>query len=394
MTSLAVPRADDGGPGPAMRRRLVEFLHLLRQSGFTIGRAEAADAARLMTSPAADRIGSFRDALRALLASSQPELARFDAIFDTFWRANRTRPELKLRVQGSAAKSPPRLGEAPGPGATGASGMAGIPGGGGAGGAGRQGGASTHDSITTKDIGRLANDAEREAAASVAERIAKAMRARITRRERLRAKGRRVDLRATIRRSIASGGEPIDLKFRRRKVKPLRLIALLDASGSMEPYVAVFSRFLHALSHAFRQSETFLFHTRLAHVSSALRDRDAQRALDRLALMAQGIGGGTRIGDCIGDFNRAHARRVINSRTCVMILSDGYDTGEPERLASTMRTLRRRCKRIVWLNPLTGREGFAPVARGMQAATPYLDLFAPAHDLESLVALEPYLARI
>jgi uncharacterized protein len=220
------------------------------------------------------------------------------------------------------------------------------------------------------------------------------MRTRLTHRERARRRGRRLDLRATIRLSVAHGGEPLDLKFRRRQIKPLRLVALLDASGSMESYVAFFTRFLHAVTQVFRESEAFLFHTRLAHVSSALRERDPARALDRLALMAAGVGGGTKIGECLAVFNRIHSRRVIHSRTCVMILSDGYDTGPPELLASAMRDLRRRCRRIVWLNPLTGRNGFEPSARGMQAALPYLDLFAPAHSLESLAALEPYLARI
>ena len=131
-----------------------------------------------------------------------------------------------------------------------------------------------------------------------------------------------------------------------------------------------------------------------AHVSSALRERDPAKALDRLALMAAGVGGVTKIGECLAAFNRMHAKRVIHSRTCVMILSDGYDTGSPELVSSAMRDLRRRCKRIVWLNPLTGRNGFEPNARGMHAALPYLDLFVPAHGLESLAALEPYLARI
>ena len=120
---------------------------------------------------------------------------------------------------------------------------------------------------------------ERAEAAEIAERFARAMRARLTRRERARRRGRRLDLRATIRLSVAHGGEPLDLKFRRRKIKPLRLVALLDASGSMEPYVAFFTRFLHAVTQVFRESEAFLFHTRLAHVSSALqRARSCARA--------------------------------------------------------------------------------------------------------------------
>jgi uncharacterized protein with von Willebrand factor type A (vWA) domain len=137
-----------------------------------------------------------------------------------------------------------------------------------------------------------------------------------------------------------------------------------------------------------------VFHTRLVHVSHALRDRNIARAVDRLSLMAQGIGGGTRIGECLAAFNRWHAARVINSRTAVMIVSDGYDTGDPERLAAEMRRLRQRCRRIIWLNPLIGWRDYAPEARGMQAALPHVDLFAPAHNLESLAALEPYLAKI
>jgi uncharacterized protein with von Willebrand factor type A (vWA) domain len=229
---------------------------------------------------------------------------------------------------------------------------------------------------------------------ALAERLAHRMRARLVRREQARRRGRRLDLRRTIHRSISHGGTPIDLVWRRRKVKPLRLVVLLDGSGSMELYTAFFVRFLHGVVDAFRESEAFVFHTRLAHVSASLRDRDVARAVDRLSLMAQGMGGGTRIGECLAAFNRWHAKRVINARTAVMIVSDGYDTGEPERLGEEMRRLRRQCRRIIWLNPLIGWRDYAPEARGMQAALPYVDLFAPAHNLESLAALEPYLARI
>jgi uncharacterized protein with von Willebrand factor type A (vWA) domain len=218
--------------------------------------------------------------------------------------------------------------------------------------------------------------------------------ARLVRRQRPRRQGRRLDLRRTIHRNISHGGTPIDLVWRRRKIKPLRLVILLDASGSMSLYTAFFVRFIHGVVDAFAEAEAFVFHTRLAHVSESLRDRDVERAIDRMSLMAQGLGGGTRIGESLATFNRWHAKRVINSRTAVMIVSDGYDTGEPELLANEMRRLRRRCRRIIWLNPLIGWEGYAPEARGMQAALPFIDLFAPAHNLASLAALEPYLARV
>ena len=382
--------------GAGMRRRLAGFARTLRGAGFSVGRSETGDAARVIASPLADRPERLRAALKALLASNRSEYERFDELFDAFWRGRgvkrahatvttlggaKSRPPLRgrslperarmdlrsARKQRRRTRQPPK---------------------------GRERGASAQESLGRKDFALLAAGPEREEALALAERLARAMRARVTRRERARRKGRRVDLRATLRRSVARGGEPIDLKFRKRKRKPLRIVALLDASGSMELYVPVFTRFLHALSQAFSEAEAYLFHTRLAHVSSALSERNPQRALDRLSLMAQGVGGGTRIGDCLADFNRAHAKRVIHSRTCVMIFSDGYDTGEPEKLAAEMRALKRRCRRVVWLNPLTGREGFAPVARGMRAALPFVDLFAPAHDLESLAVLERYLARL
>ena len=110
--------------------------------------------------------------------------------------------------------------------------------------------------------------------------------------------------------------------------------------------------------------------------------------------MAEGVGGGTRVGEALATFNRWHAARVVHSRTCVMIFSDGYDTSPPELLGAEMAHLKRRCRRIVWLNPLIGWEGYQPSARGMAAALPHIDLFAPAHNLESLAALEPYLARL
>jgi len=228
----------------------------------------------------------------------------------------------------------------------------------------------------------------------LAARLARVMRARLVRRQRAHRRGARLDLRRTIHRSVAHGGTPLDLVWRKRKDKPLRLVFLLDASGSMSLYTAFFVRFLHGVVDAFRQSEAFVFHTRLAHVSASLRDRDVTRAIDKMSLMAQGIGGGTKIGESLATFNRWHARRVINSRTAVMIVSDGYDTGEPEQMALEMRRLRQRCRRIVWLNPLIGWRDYSPTARGMEAALPYIDLFAPAHNLDSLAALEPYLARI
>jgi uncharacterized protein len=261
-------------------------------------------------------------------------------------------------------------------------------------GRGRREGASRAEALAVTDLRHIVDPDDVAATHALAARLARVMRVRLVRREQVRRRGRRLDLRRTIHRNVSHGGTLLELAWRRRKIKPLRLVVLLDASGSMSLYTAFFVRFLHGVVDSFREAEAFVFHTRLAHVSPSLRDRDVTRAVDKLALMAQGIGGGTRIGESLATFNRWHARRVINSRTAVMIVSDGYDTGEPERLGEEMRRLRRRCRKIIWLNPLIGWRDYSPQARGMQAAMPYVDLFAPAHNLASLAALEPFLARI
>jgi uncharacterized protein with von Willebrand factor type A (vWA) domain len=137
-------------------------------------------------------------------------------------------------------------------------------------------------------------------------------------------------------------------------------------------------------------TRVFIWHTRLSPVTEALRDPDPWRAQERLQLLSAGWAGGTRIGECLGQFEREHGH-TLNSRTGLIIVSDGYDTGEPELLSDVMRRLRRRARRLIWLNPLAGRPGYLPLARGMQAAFPYLDLLAPAHNLATVERVLPRL---
>jgi uncharacterized protein with von Willebrand factor type A (vWA) domain len=382
-----------------MRRRLAGFARTLRSNGFRVGVAETSDALAVLASPAALRPTSLKPALRALFCATHSDWERFDAIFDAYWRGEGMRQRQILSGAPGVNRAPARrLAQAHVPqealGLPDRVERRGDADGAHADGRGRREGASRAEVLSTTDLRHVADPDDIAATRALAERLARRMRARLVRREQVRRRGRRLDLRRTIHRNVSHGGTLIDLAWRRRKIKPLRLVVLVDASGSMSLYTGFFVRFLHGVVDSFREAEAFVFHTRLAHVSPSLRDRDVTRAVDKLALMAQGIGGGTRIGESLATFNRWHARRVINSRTAVMIVSDGYDTGEPAQLAEEMRRLRRRCHKIIWLNPLIGWRDYSPQARGMQAALPYVDLFAPAHNLESLAALEPYLARI
>ena len=397
--SVAAVNTTVDGIGAPTSRRLAAFARTLRDNGFKIGLAETADALETLAAPLATRPSTLKPALRSLFCARHSDWERFDEIFDAFWQGRGVRRARMLAGAALQSQAPARHLKDVGP-------RAGTPrlpnhaerrtdGGDSPGdGRGKREGASRFESLASTDLRDIVDPTDIAQAHALAARLSRVMRARLVRRERVRRRGRRLDLRRTIHKNVSHGGTLLDLAWRRRKIKPLRLVFLLDASGSMSLYTAFFVRFLHGVVDAFRESEAFVFHTRLAHVSTSLRDRDVTRAVDKLSLMAQGIGGGTKIGESLATFNRWHARRVINSRTAVMIVSDGYDTGAPEQLGEEMRRLRRRCRRIIWLNPLIGWRDYSPQARGMQAALPYIDLFAPAHNLESLAALEPYLARI
>ena len=388
--------------GAALRMRLAGFVRSLRDSGFKVGLAETNDAMRLLQSPLAHRPHELKGAMRALFSGRHSDWQRFDEIFDAYWFAKGIKGAIK------ASGSSPRKGtktirdlmDAAGQKQDGMVGdVERKPGSeedqdGDEETQARREGASIAENLGQVDFRKINDPEAIERAHELAEKLAHSMRVRLTRRDRQKRKGPRLDLRRTIRHSIAHGGTPIDLVRKGPRERQLRLVILLDASGSMSNYTGVFTRFVHGMLDSFREAEAFLFHTRLVHVSSALAERDPARALDRMVLMAQGVGGGTRIGEALAEFNRWHAARVIHSRTCVMILSDGYDTGDPEKLGHEMAALRRRCKRIVWLNPLIGWQGYEPTAGGMAAALPHVDLFAPAHNLDSLAALEPYLANL
>lgn len=392
--------------GPAMRTRLAGFLRSARDSGFKIGLAEARDAALLLSAEQGQQERFLKPAMKALLCGRQSDWQRFDELFNAYWSHKGLKQGTKVTGEAPPKANVPNIkqlfdaaqaqqdtgmvsdvdrmpaddedGKDPSEDEA----------------TSRKEGASRAENLEEIDFRKLKDPALEAEAHALAERLARSMRTRLTRRDRERRKGLRLDLRKTIARSIATGGTPLDLVKKGPKEKQLRLVILLDASGSMSNYTGTFIRFVHGLLDNFREAEAFLFHTRLVHVSSAMAERDAARALDRLGLMAQGVGGGTRIGHALADFNRWHAARVIHSRTCVIILSDGYDTEAPEQLGVEMARLKKRCKRIVWLNPLIGWEDYEPTAGGMAAALPHIDLFAPAHNLKSLAKLEPYLATL
>ena len=380
-------------PEAPLTRRLVGFVRLLRDNGFALGLREAEDAVRAAAAAGVVRPEPLRWGLRALLCSCERDWRRFDELYEFYWlghgrRRGRVsasgpgrRPSRRSGPLIDARFGPPDRVERADDHADA------VP-------EGRVGGASAAASLVEADLRHVNDPDELARLHELTERLAARMRHRLAHREQARRRGRRLDFRRVIHRSVQSGGMPIRLAFRRRRDKPIRLVAILDVSGSMSPYSTFFVRFLRAVLDNFREADAFVFHTRLVHIGAALRERTTERVVERLALMAQGWSGGTRIGDSLAALNRSYAASVLNRRTVVIIVSDGYDTGPPEQLAAELAALRCRARRLVWLNPMLGWQGYQPVARGMAAALPHLDLFAPAHNLQSLTALEPHLAAL
>jgi uncharacterized protein len=207
-------------------------------------------------------------------------------------------------------------------------------------------------------------------------------------------RGERLDLPLIVRRAARLAGTAVALPRRTRKLARRPLVVLADISGSMEVYARILLQFLHALGRWHRGIEAFVFGTRLTRITAALRLRSVDHALDEAARAILDFAGGTRIGESVRTFNRVHARRIVRPGTVVLIISDGWESGDPGMLAAELGRLRARCHRLVWLNPLLGRTGYQPRVRGMAAALAHVDDFLPAHNLDSLADLADYLARV
>jgi uncharacterized protein with von Willebrand factor type A (vWA) domain len=387
---LSVVPAASFDPGAALQARLSGFAGFLRANGFATGGADSLAVldATIRTGVLDPRL--LRWSLKALLCGRGDEWRRFDTLFDAYFLP----PNKTIFVDSNAAAAATR--DAPGGVHDDDSGDA-AAGGRGADsdddtGAARHG-ASREESLASMDFRNLNQAEHARAIEALMRRFARRMKHLQLRREARAHRGRRLDLQGTIRQSVASGGTPLTLAFKRRRRLRPRLILLLDVSRSMSLYSFFYLRLARALCAELADVHCFIFHTRMTGVAEALRDPDPWRSQEKLHLMAAGWAGGTRIGECVRDFNRGEGARLVHSRTGVIIVSDGYDTGEPELLSQTLETLRRRSRRLVWLNPLLGQPGFTPESRGMRAALPHLDLLAPGADLASIERVLPQLVE-
>lgn len=362
---------------------VVLFCRALRERGLSVTPAEVVTAATvLQVIDLSDRDEVFLS-LRSVLTTSVDDFPTFEELFETFWTASPRKLVERESIVSMRRRNvfPPKgLGfflEHWTTSTRADTQPVNVP------------GADASESHAHKDFSEFSHE-ELEEISRLARRIVKRLARKRSRRWQPTRRGHRVNLRCSLRLSLKTGGELIDLSYKRRRAKRTKLVVICDVSGSMDVYSRLLLQFVYGLQNSFAKVESFVFATSLSRITGELKNKRYQRALDRLSATVQGWSGGTRIGASLASFNDQWLRR-IDRRTVVIILSDGWDTGEPEQLAASLSQLQARAGRLVWLNPLLGSSTYQPLTRGMQAALPFINIFAPAHDLASLRALEPHL---
>jgi len=376
-----------------LTRAMLAFGAMLRASGLPVTTSAVMDAVRALEAvDLMDRAEVYL-ALRTVLMSRMEEQPAFDRCFEAFWRfhaeegqgldglvaavqpfrqeaepdsgAVETAREKQAQValddwdEGEAADDEPL--EVPG--------------------------LSDREALMEQDFSTFPAE-QLDEVARLTVQIARRLARRVSRRRKPTRRGGMIDLRRSMRANLMKG-EIVELRRRARRRRKVRLVLLCDVSGSMDLYSRFLLQFLYALQNVFGRVETFTFATRLTRVSDLLRGPSYKGALRRLTEVRD-WSGGTRIGESIREFNQTWGR-LVDRRTIVVLLSDGWDTGEPDVLAQEMLTLKRRAARVIWLNPLLGNPSYEPLTRGMAVALPLVDHFAAAHNLSSLRDLAAHL---
>jgi uncharacterized protein with von Willebrand factor type A (vWA) domain len=372
---------EPGRPGLLLTARLTLLTASMRAAGARVGVGELVNAHRALAAvDPADRASAYF-ALRATLCSRRDDLVAFDAAFNAlFAPAVQTPPALPPELEPSSLVLPRVAVPAEQVTVTAESEAEVVP-----------SAWSDAELLREKDFADY-TDAERQIARRVMRRLAGAGPTRPSRRTRpARRRGApphaaRPDLRRTIRSSLRTAGDPVERHWREPSERPRPLVLVCDVSGSMEPYARMLLQYMQACVAARRRVEAFVFGTRLTRVTAELRGRDPDRALDRAAGAAGDWSGGTRIGEALATLNREQGRR-LGRGAIVVLLSDGWDRGDPDQLAAEMARLGRCAHSLIWLNPLKAHPGYEPLTRGMQAALPHVDHFLSGNSIASLAHL-------
>lgn len=364
-------------PDNALIGNIVLFGRILRRAGLSVDADQTRRFADVLALLGFDRRDDVKAAGRAVFVRRREERAVYDAAFDLFWRPSTARgavstalPRLRQKERSPTdvafgPDAPPEIDVTDAVDDT------------------ARVGASVREALRTADFAELTPAEARDAAAMLA-----ALRPRLplrpSRRRRPGRRGKRLAARAMLRASLGTGGEPLAWRFWQRTIRPRPIVLVCDISGSMERYSRFLLRFAHALARSGAPVEVFVFGTRLTRITRELRVRDPDAALQGVAGKVVDWSGGTRIGASLRELNRRWVRRTIRSGAVVIIVSDGWERDDPAQLAREMATLRRSCRRLIWLDPLAGRPGFEPSTQGLRAALPYVDEFVACANIASL----------
>lgn len=368
---------------------LLAFGRALKELGVKVSLSQVIDVSRAVEFVDLADKGDFRALLRSNLISQKEDFPVFDMLFDCFWREQSYErvPMETLEIQGTPTESGAQEGgDEEGLEEAVAETVAtenvplenldefSIP------------TYSPQELLNRKDFSEMGVEESRAIARAIL-LIATKIATQISRRKKLGRKGNVVDPRWTMRRNMKYGGEIIDLVNRKRRIKKTRVVLLCDVSGSMDCYSRFLIQFMYGLQNELWGVETFVFSTSLSRITHLIRTKDIANALEKISGSILGWSGGTNIGRSLHTFNRNFAPSIVTHRTVVVIISDGWDRGDVSLLEREMQDLKRRCKKIIWLNPLLASDNYEPLCKGMQAALPYLDLFLSVHNVNSLIAL-------
>jgi uncharacterized protein with von Willebrand factor type A (vWA) domain len=369
---------------------MMAFGRALKQLGVKVSLSQVLDASRSADLVSIAERNDFRALLRANLITQKEDFPVFDMLFDCFWREQSYErvPMETMDIQGTPAESDaPEGGDEEG-GLEEAASEAlaqenlplenldefSVP------------TYSPQELMNRKDFSEMGVEESRAIARAIL-LIATKIATQISRRKKIGRKGNVVDPRSTMRRSMKYGGEVIELSRRKKRIKKTKVVLLCDVSGSMDCYSRFLIQFMYGLQNELWGVETFVFSTSLSRITHLIRTKNIVDALEKISGSILGWSGGTNIGRSLHSFNRNFAPSMVTHRTVVVIISDGWDRGDVSLLEKEMRDIKRRAKKIIWLNPLLASENYEPLCKGMQAALPYLDLFLSVHNVNSLVSL-------
>ena len=380
----------------ALRREfsanVVGFCRWLRRHGSSVSASEQMDALRALDAIDLLEEEDFYLSLRTTLAKSTQEQEIFDEHFRRFWYVWDNADQLSFRDEEEAESPSVIIDDRPrkqkyltindwlnnADQASEEQEVAGY---------------SPFEVVTERDFSDFLSQDLDEVARLINE-IGKSLAVRFSRRTKASRQLGALDLRRTMRSSLRRGGELLDLAHRERKRQKLKLVLLCDVSKSMDLYSRFLIQFLYAFQSVYRRIETFVFSTSLHRVTEILQTEDLEEALNLMSVTVPDWSGGTKIGESFGEFVEQYALDLLDPGTVVLIISDGWDTGDVEMLGESMRVMKSRSRSVIWLNPLMGNPDYRPSTQGMQAALPYIDILASAHNLSSLRRLVRQLAKV